>query len=155
MQISSGHVVSFHYTLRAKSGAVLDSSVGKPPLSYLHGHQPLNIAGLEEGLSGRSAGDEVDLELPPSQTFGEHDPQKVQAIPREAFPATATLQQGARYTTTTPDGKELSFTIMELQPETIVVDFNHPLAGQVTVLSVKVEEVRHATPEEIQNGRVS
>ena len=155
MQISSGHVVSFHYTLRSKTGTVLDSSAGKPPLSYLHGQQSLSIAGLEEELSGRSTGDEIVVELPPAHAFGDHDPQKIQAVPREAFPATVALQQGSRYTTTTPDGKELSFTVIELQPETVVVDFNHPLAGQETLLSVKVEAVRHATPEELQNGRVS
>ena len=155
MQVVPGQVVSFHYTLRSEAGEVLDSSVGKAPLTYLHGYQPLSIAGLEEELSGRDVGQEFAVELAPAQAFGEYDPQKVQLVPREAFPPTTELQEGTRYTATTPEGKPLSFAVVEIQPEEVAVDFNHPLAGQRATLSVMVEGVRHATPEELQQAQAT
>jgi FKBP-type peptidyl-prolyl cis-trans isomerase SlyD len=153
MQVTPGHVVSFHYTLRSEAGAVIDSSSGKPSFTYLHGYQGLNIAGLEEELTGHGVGEEVVLALPPSQLFGDYDPQKIQTVPHELFPPTVTLTAGTRYTTTTPEGQELSFSVIEIQPEVVIVDFNHPLAGQQAMLSVKVDSVRPATPEEFRRGR--
>jgi FKBP-type peptidyl-prolyl cis-trans isomerase SlyD len=153
MQVAPGHIVSFHYTLRAEAGAVIDSSSGKPPFTYLHGYQGLNIDGLEEELAGHGVGEEVVLALPPSQMFGDYDPQKIQTVPHELFPPSVTLTAGTRYTTATPEGKELSFRVLEIQPEVVIVDFNHPLAGQQAMLSVKVENVRPATPEEFRRGQ--
>jgi FKBP-type peptidyl-prolyl cis-trans isomerase SlyD len=153
MQVMPGHVVSFHYTLQSEAGAVIDSSLGKPPFTYLHGYQVLNIAGLEEQLAGHVVGEEIVLDLPPAQMFGDYEPQKIQTVPHDMFPPTVALTAGARYTTTTPEGKELSFRVMDIQPDVIILDFNHPLAGQRAILSVRVENVRQATPEEFRMGR--
>jgi FKBP-type peptidyl-prolyl cis-trans isomerase SlyD len=153
MQVALGHVISFHYTLRAEAGAVLDSSSGKPPFTYLHGYQGLSIVGLEEELTGHEVGEEIVLTLPPSQMFGDYDPQKIQTVPHELFPSSVTLTAGARYATTTPEGKELSFGVLAIQPEVVIVDFNHPLAGQRALLSVTVESVRPASPEEFRRGQ--
>jgi FKBP-type peptidyl-prolyl cis-trans isomerase SlyD len=153
MQVASGHVVSFHYTLRAEAGAVLDSSSGKAPFTYLHGYQGLNIVGLEEELAGHEVGEEVVLALPPGQLFGNYDPKKIQTVPHELFSSSVTLTAGGRYTTTTPEGKELSFGVLDIQPEVVIVDFNHPLAGQRALLAVTVESVRPASPEEFRRGQ--
>lgn len=153
MQVVSGSVVSFHYTLLSDGGTVIDSSQDKAPITYLHGYQPLSVANLEEELTGHEAGEEIVLTLPPGQVFGEYDPRKIQELPREVFPPTIALTPGARYTTMTSEGKELSFSVVDLQPTAVVIDFNHPLAGQEAVLSVKVEEVRQATPEECAQRR--
>ena len=152
MRVVPGSVVSFHYTLLSNGGTVIESTQGRSPFKYLHGHQPLSIENLEEKLTGHEAGEEIVLTLPPNQ-FGEYDPRKIQELPREVFPPTNTLTPGGRYTTTTSEGKVLSFGVVDVQPTSIVVDFNHPLAGQEIVLSVKVEEVRQATPEECTQGR--
>jgi FKBP-type peptidyl-prolyl cis-trans isomerase SlyD len=85
--------------------------------------------------------------------FGDYDPQKIQTVPQEMFPPTVVLTVGARYTTTTPEGKELSFRVIDIQPDAVILDFNHPLAGQHAVLAVRVENVRQATPEEFRMGR--
>jgi len=153
MQVAPGHVISFHFTVRAEAGMVIASSSGKPPFTYLHGYQALNIAGLEEELAGQEVGEEVVLTLPPSQLFGDYDPQKIQTVPYELFPPSVTLTVGDRYTTTTPEGEELSFGVLDIQPEAVIVDFNHPLAGQRAILSAKVESVRPATLEECRRGQ--
>ena len=151
MQITQGAVVSFHYTLLSDTGALIDSSQKRTPLTYLHGYQPLSVTSLEEALAGHEAGEEVMVTLPEEQ-FGKYDPQKLQELPLEAFPPTITLVPGARYTTIA-SGKEISFGVVKVKPTTVVVDFNHALAGKKTVLSVKVEEVRQATPEECVERR--
>ena len=150
MQVAPGHVVSIHYTVRLESGEVIESSEGQP-LTYLHGYQPLGLISVEE-LNGRDIGAEVDCVLPPAKTFGEHDEQKIKRVPRTAFPPTVTLIEGNRYTTT-EKGIDMSFTVVEIQPAMVVLDFNHPLAGQSVVVSLKVINVRQASPEELQQGR--
>ncbi len=153
MKVAPDHVVSFHYTLCSEAGEVIDSSEGKAPITYLHGHQTLRLFGLEEEIVGRHVGEEVGRVLPPAQAFGERDPQKVRSIPRETLPSVESLKAGGRYTTLTPQGRQ-AFTVVEIRPETVVLDFNHPLAGQNVVLSVKVVEIRKATPQELQWKRV-
>ncbi|MGE0822116.1 MAG: peptidylprolyl isomerase [Candidatus Binatia bacterium] len=153
MQVASGSVVSFHYTLSSDDGVVIDSSKGRAPFTYLHGYQTLNLTSLEEELTGQQPGEEIVLTLAPEQVFGDYDPHKIQELPREAFPETDAFTPGARYTTVTPEGKEISFSVVDIQPTVVIVDFNHPLAGQKAVLAVKVEEVRQATPEECLQGR--
>ena len=154
MNIATGHVVSFHYTIQSESGVLIDSSFGKSPFSYLHGYQDLNVRGLEEKLAGHSTGEEIYMQLSPSQMFGEHDPQKVQTFPRDLFSSAMTFVEGKRYTTRTPEGKELAFRIVKIQPDTIMLDFNHPLAGQGAVLHATVNSVREATPEEIADEKL-
>ena len=151
MQVAPGYVVSIHCTLRLESGEVIDSSEGKSPFTYLHGYQSLGLVSLEE-LNGRDIGAEVACVLPPAKAFGEHEQQKIQLVPREAVPTTVPLTEGNRYTTT-HKGKEMSFTVVEIQPAMVVLDFNHPLAGQSVVVSLKVVNVRQASPEELQQGR--
>jgi len=85
--------------------------------------------------------------------FGDYDPQKIQSVPQDLFPPTVDMTADSWSTTPTPDGKELSFRVIDIQPDAIIVDFNHPLAGQRAVLFVKVERVRQATPEEFRMGR--
>lgn len=155
MQVAAGHVVSFHYTLRSETGDALDSSIGRSPFTYLHGYQALNVDGLEEALIGHVAGEEVVLDLPAGQVFGDYDSQKVQSLSRDVFPPAVDLTVGERYTTTTPEGQELSFSVLEIQPDAVIIDLNHPLAGQSAVLHAKVEAVRQATPEEFRKGEAS
>ena len=67
--IAKGRVAAIHYVLRDDDGEVLDSSEGDEPLTYLHGADNV-VTGLEEGLEGRSAGDEVTVVVPPDKGYG-------------------------------------------------------------------------------------
>lgn len=153
MQISQDKVVSIHYTLTGADGETLDSSRGRgEPLAYLHGHGNI-IPGLENALTGKSAGDTLNVQVAPAEGYGERYEQLVQQVPRSAFEGVDTLEPGMQFQAETGMGVRL-FTITEVQGDQVTIDGNHPLAGQTLNFDVEVTEVRDASPEELEHGHV-
>jgi FKBP-type peptidyl-prolyl cis-trans isomerase SlyD len=151
--IAADSVVSIHYKLTLDDGNVVDSSEGRDPLSYLHGHGNI-VAGLEEALTGQAAGAEVKVTVSPEQGYGARDDRAVQTVPRGAFPPDAQLSEGLSFQARDEAGGPLMGTITKLEADEVTVDFNHPLAGQNLHFEVSITEVRTATEEEISHGHV-
>jgi FKBP-type peptidyl-prolyl cis-trans isomerase SlyD len=150
MAVAKDKVVSIDYTLKSDEGQVLDTSSGKPPLAYLHGAGNI-IPGLEEALEGKAAGDQLNVQIPPERAYGSRDEKLVQAVPRTAFEGAPELQRGMQFQANTNMGPRL-LTIVEVAPDKITVDANHPLAGVTLNFDVKVVDVRDATAEELSHG---
>jgi FKBP-type peptidyl-prolyl cis-trans isomerase SlyD len=148
MQISKNKVASIHYTLKDNQGTVIDSSAGREPLNYLHGAGNL-IAGMEEGLEGKTKGEKFQLKIVPAKGYGEKDESLVQKVPRSAFGGQE-VKTGMRFSTN--QGGVVTVTNVGL--DSITVDGNHPLAGVELNFDVEVMDVRNATSEEISHGHV-
>lgn len=153
MTIADKHVVSIHYTLTDADGAKLDSSTGRAPLTYLHGAKNI-IPGLERALTGKSVGDQLQVTVQPDDAYGEFDDDLVQTVPHEAFDGVDKVQPGMQFEARSPEGGSQVVVVKEVADEGVIVDGNHPLAGQVLHFDVKVEEVRAATDEELAHGHV-
>lgn len=151
MNISKDCVASFHYTLRSPEGETLDSSDGREPLSYLHGHNNI-IAGLESALDGKTVGDEVQAVVDPAQGYGETHDELVQQVPRSAF-GDQKVEPGMRFTAETQAGPRM-VTVTAVADEEVTVDGNHPLAGQTLHFDVEITDVREATAQELEHGHV-
>lgn len=151
MQIQDNCVVSIHYTLTDEHGEQLDSSVGQDPLVYLHGVGNI-IPGLESALAGGSAGDRLEVTVPPEDGYGEIDPELIRKVPREAFAGIERVEPGMQFQTQSPTGQVMRVTVRESNDSEVLIDANHPLAGQTLYFSVSVEEVRSATEEELAHG---
>jgi FKBP-type peptidyl-prolyl cis-trans isomerase SlyD len=134
--------------LSDNSGNVLDTSDGRDPLYYLHGAGNL-IAGMEEGLEGKTEGDKFNLKISPEKGYGEKDPTMTQKVPRSAF-GDQEVRKGMKFST----DRGAVVTVTEVGLDSVTVDANHPLAGVELNFAVEVMEVRNATDEEIQHGHV-
>jgi FKBP-type peptidyl-prolyl cis-trans isomerase SlyD len=152
MKIERGRVVTMHYTLRDESGAVFESSRGRHPLAYLHGYGQL-IPGLEKFLDGTQAGLATTVTVPPKAAYGERDPNAVIRAERDSFPDGMEIAAGVEVQADTPDGP-LSFLIVGIEGEQVVLDANHPMAGKTLTFDVEILDVRAATPAEISHGHV-
>jgi FKBP-type peptidyl-prolyl cis-trans isomerase SlyD len=144
--------VRLDYTLRDEQGAVLDSSRGRGPLSYLHGKGNI-IPGLEQALAGKAAGDMLDVTVPPEQGYGARDERLVQIVARAKFGEIANLAPGMQVRANGPQGPRM-VTVVRVDRDFVTVDGNHPLAGRTLHFSLEVAEVRKATHEEITHGHV-
>jgi FKBP-type peptidyl-prolyl cis-trans isomerase SlyD len=149
LKIAQDHVVSIDYVLTDDDGATIDSSEGSEPLTYLHGHSQI-IPGLENALAGKEEGHQQTLKIPPEEGYGEHDPEKIFKEPRGSFDFE--VEAGQILQAKTPDGHTLAFQVMEVGPEEVTLDGNHPLAGKNLNFVVTVREVREATEEELSHG---
>lgn len=152
MQIENKTVVSISYNLTNKEGQVLDSSQGLEPLSYLHGYGNI-IPGLEQGLLGAKLNDELTIEVMPEEGYGEYDASLVQEIPLTKLEHLPNLKVGSFIEINTPEGVQIA-SLVELSETTATLDTNHPLAGELLVFNIKVEALRQATAEELEQGVV-
>jgi len=151
--IADGAVVTMHYKLTLSDGQVIDSSEGQDPLAYLHGANNI-VPGLEAAMGGKAAGESFEVNVAPEEGYGPRIDEAIQTVPRDRFPADATLEAGIQFQATDPDGNPLMGTITAVEGEDITVDFNHPLAGQTLNFSIEIVEVREATEEEQKHGHV-
>ncbi|WP_151703460.1 FKBP-type peptidyl-prolyl cis-trans isomerase [Nitrincola alkalilacustris] len=152
MQIAENTVVSIHYTLSNTAGEVMDSSEGQDPLAYLHGANNI-IPGLENALVGKVSGDSLQVVVEPDQAYGEVREELIQSVDRSNFVDIAEIQVGMQFMAQTPWGEQ-PVTVVEVEGDNIVLDGNHPLAGQTLTFDVKVVDVREATAEELTEGHV-
>ena len=153
MLIAAKKAVSIDYTLTNDAGEVIDSSAGGAPLVYLHGAGNI-IAGLEKALLGKQAGDELDVAVEPEDAYGEYSAELVATLNRSMFEGVDQLEVGMQFHASGPDGSMQIVTIRELEGDDVIVDGNHPLAGQRLNFKVKVVEVRDASEEEVAHGHI-
>ena len=151
MKVADKKVVQLHYTLKNKAGELLDSSEGQEPLAYLHGMGNI-VEGLENALTGKQAGDKLDVEVEAAEGYGEYDESLVQPIPRAEF-GDHPVEVGNQFHADTAIGPRI-VTITAIEGDEVVIDANHSLAGEDLHFSVEVVDVRDATEEELDHGHV-
>lgn len=149
MHITQDHVVAFHFTLTNDQGEQIDSSRGKLPFLYLHGHDNL-IAGLEQALEGHRTGDVFEAVIAPEDGYGPVDLELIQTVPRSLL-GSEPLEVGITLTADTAEG-DMAVRIVSFDDDTITVDGNHHLAGQTLHFAIEIRNVRPASAEEIAQG---
>jgi len=150
MQITENSVVAIEYTLKGDDGQVIDTSEGREPLVYLHGHSNI-IPGLEKAIEGKAPGDELEVTVPPEDGYGQYRKELVQDVPKDAFAGMDKVEPGMSFRAESNAGP-MTVIVREIKDDAITIDGNHMLAGQVLNFKVAVKSVREATAEEISEG---
>lgn len=152
LTVADDMVVSLDYVLQLDNGEEIDRSLDGEPLHYLHGHNEI-VSGLESELTGMTTGSEKQVVVAPADGYGEHDPNKVQTFPRATFPAELELSPGDMLTVRDSQSQQQYETqVLDITPDEVVLDFNHPLAGETLHFHVRVADLRPATAEELAHG---
>ncbi len=146
-------VVTFHYTLRNEAGDVLDSSSGAEPLSYLHGYKNI-VAGLEKALLGKTVGSQFKVTVEPSEGYGEREDEMVIQVPKKEWDLPENVGAGEIVELQSPEGHVVPAVIVEVGAEFVVLDANHPLAGEQLFFEIELTAIRSATKEELDHGHV-
>lgn len=152
MQVSKNSVVTLSFELSDSTGKLLEKS--DQPISYLHGGYDGIFPAVEEALEGIAQGGTVVVTLDPDNAFGEYEDELVRVEPRDAFPMEG-IEVGMQFQAGEEGSDEDDvFTVTEITAESVVIDGNHPLAGQTLLFKGTVEGVRPATAEELAHGHV-
>ena len=147
MKIADRTYVTIDYTLTLDTGEVADKSEAGAPLGFIHGTGQI-ISGLEKALVGMEVGEAAKITVEPVDGYGETREELLRDLPRDNFPDDLKLEPGMGFEAKGPHGP-VTFRVQELQEDTVVADFNHPLAGQRLHFDVSVTEVREPTAEEL------
>lgn len=152
LKVKDGVVVTLDYTLRLDDGEVIDSSEDEGPLEYLHGYGQI-IPGLEKALAGLGVGDRKTVVVPPNEAYGEVDMDAFEIVPRTMFPDDLELEEGLELSLRDVETDEpFDATIAEIRETEVMLDFNHPLAGETLHFEVHIPAIRQATAEELSHG---
>jgi FKBP-type peptidyl-prolyl cis-trans isomerase SlyD len=151
LHIAKDTVVSLTYRLFASDGRLIEET--NEPISYLHGGYDSIFPRVESELNGKQAGYTCDVSLAPEDAFGEYDEELVRIESRKLFPPN--LKVGMQFEGSSEEsGEARVYTVTDIAEDKVVVDGNHPLAGQSVVFSCVVTGVRAASSEEVQHGHV-
>ncbi|MEE4638680.1 MAG: peptidylprolyl isomerase [Wenzhouxiangella sp.] len=153
MEIKANTVVSIDYTLTGADGQIIDTSEGREPLVYLHGHGNI-IPGLEKAIEGKTEGDELAVSVEPEEAYGPYREELIQDVPKSAFDGMEKVEPGMSFRAESSAGP-MTVTVREVGEDTVKVDGNHMLAGQVLNFKVAVKDVREATEAEKSEGAVA
>ncbi len=141
--VTDGKAVSIEYTLTIDDeDKVFESNVGKKPLTYIQGANQI-IPGLENALKGMKVGDSKDVVVKPEDGYGPVDEKAFIEVKKKDIPEGA-LKVGTTLRARGPDGRVFNPRITEIKEDTVVLDFNHPLAGKTLHFKVKVLDIKDA-----------
>jgi FKBP-type peptidyl-prolyl cis-trans isomerase SlyD len=147
MEITKNKAVTVEYTLHDADGALLDTSSGRGPMTYIQGSGSM-IPGFEAALEGKGAKEKFSFVVEPAQGYGEWDQAMLFPVPRQHFNDIDGLKEGMGLTVQAPDGMALVL-VKEIGDEMVTLDANHPLAGKQLFFDVEVLAVRDATEAEL------
>lgn len=142
MTVSNGKQVTLEYTLKLVDQSVVDTNVGGEPLKVTQGSHQL-IPGVEKQLEGMAAGEKKQFTVAPAEGYGDVDSKAFQEVDKKMVPSDS-QQVGAHLQGKTADGRTVYPRISEVKNDTVVLDFNHPLAGKTLHFDVQVLDVAQA-----------
>lgn len=128
-EVKAGDTVHIHYTGTLNDGTTFDSSEGREPLSFEVGSGQI-IPGLDNALPGMAEGEKKSVSVPSDEAYGPVNPEARQQVPRQEIPDHIPLDPGTQLQVQTADGQAMPVTVAEVTEEAVVLDANHPLAGQ-------------------------
>jgi len=158
MNIADGLIVVLSYELLDADGKLFESSTDDGPMSYMQGNEEIPTP-LEEALDGADIGDKLEVTVPAIDAFGDQDVEGIFSIPRADFPEGPQLIPGewiqlnvAPEAGEEGEGEtfEVEARVVEINDDSVILDTNHPLAGQDVVFKVEVMEVREPTEEDLE-----
>lgn len=139
-QVNNGDTVRIHYTGKLPDGTQFDSSADREPLEFEVGSGQI-IPGLDRQIEGMAVGENGTLTVPADEAYGPRDENQIQKVARTDLPPELELAVGTNLQATTPDGRQVPLTVVDVNEEEVTVDANHPLAGQDLVFDVEVVEI--------------
>ena len=144
MKIENNKVVSLHYVMKNEAGDVLQDNLEYMPEQYIHGHGNI-LPELERLLEGLQEGQEIEVVIPPEHAYGPKELSLILEVSHADLEDPASINEGDSIQLF--DGTDA--VVVEKHDQHLVVDANHPLAGQTLFYSMKVSAIRDASEEEI------
>lgn len=140
MKVKKNCLVRVQYRVTDEDGLEIDASSPDYPLEFVCGRGDV-ISGLERGVIGLEPGGKKRITVAPEDAYGPHNPAHVKTLPRAAFPVNMELVEGTRFSYRSDKGAEVMYRVKEIRHDSIVADYNHPLAGKTLHYDVTVVDV--------------
>ena len=139
-QVKSGDKVKVHYHGKLRNGETFDSSEGREPLEFTVGGGQV-IKGFDNGVMGMQVGDKRTVEIEVNDAYGEKNEEMIIEFPRTQFPPDMNPEAGMQLMMNNGEGQSFPVLVKEVKEETVLLDANHPLAGEDLVFDIELVEI--------------
>jgi peptidylprolyl isomerase len=139
-QVKKGDTVKVHYHGKLTNGTTFDSSAGREPLEFEVG-SGMVIPGFDEGVTGMVIGDKKTIHIPADQAYGQKEEHMIMEFPRDRFPADMVPEVGMQLNMSNGSGQNFPVVITELRETAVVLDANHPLAGEDLIFDLELVSI--------------
>jgi peptidylprolyl isomerase len=139
-QVQNGDKIKVHYHGKLRSGETFDTSDGREPLEFTVGSGQV-IKGFDEGVKGMQVGDKKTVEIPVLDAYGEKQQEMMIEFPKDQFPADMNPEVGMQLMMSNGSGQQFPVTVAEVKEESVVLDANHPLAGQELIFDLELVSI--------------
>ena len=144
-EAKSGDKVKVHYHGRLTSGETFDSSEGRQPLEFEVGSGTV-IKGFDDGVTGMKVGEKKTVNISAEDAYGEKNQDMVIEYPRSQFPPDIELKEGEQLVMSSASGQQFPVRIAEIKDEFVLLDANHPLAGEELIFDIELVEIVGSKP---------
>src|SRR6185503_10925739 len=133
--VSNDKTISLEYTLKLDNGQVVETNVGKAPLTYTQGAHQI-VRGVETAVEGMTVGQAKHVVVTPADGYGIRDLTALHELPKNKVPED--IKVGTQLRGKDAGGRLIQPIVKEIKDNTVLLDFNHPLAGKTLFFDVKV-----------------
>ena len=155
MALEKNDVVTLKYVLHTndESGekVFVEETSEDNPMTFLYG-VGMMIPKFEESIQNLNVGDKTSFTIEPAEGYGEKNPDAVTQLPLDMFQGQELPPVGAALPLSDNQGNHFQAIVLEVTPEAVIVDLNHPMAGRNLHFDVELLNTRPATEEELAHG---
>lgn len=155
MAVENNNVVTLNYTLHTVEPngekKFVEQTTSENPLTFLYG-VGMMLPKFEENIGGLNAGDKKSFELSATDGYGERDDKAIAQLPADMFAEMGLPPVGEVLPLQDNQGNQFRAVVVEVTPEAVVADLNHPMAGKTLNFEIEILSTREATQEELAHG---
>lgn len=144
-QVKSGDKIKVHYHGRLTNGETFDKSEGREPLEFEVG-SGMVIKGFDDGVTGMAVGDKKTINIPADEAYGPKNPDMIIDMPKDRFPKDMEIEVGMPLSMSDGQGQQFQVVVAEVKEEVVILDANHPLAGEDLIFDLELVEIIGAKP---------
>ena len=135
-----GDTVKVHYQGKLTSGETFDSSSGREPLQFEVGSGSV-IKGFDDGVTGMEVGQKKTINIPVDDAYGPRSDDMLIEFPKDRFPQNVEITHGMQLMMSNESGQNIPVVVSEIKGSTVILDANHPLAGEDLVFDIELVEI--------------
>jgi len=144
-QAKKGDKVKVHYHGKLTNGETFDSSAGREPLEFEIGAGSV-IKGFDEGVSGMKVGEKRTINIPVDEAYGQRSEDMLIEFPKDRFPKDMEIKEGMQLMMSNGTGQNIPVIVTDVKDDAVILDANHPLAGEDLIFDIELVEIVGGKP---------
>jgi len=144
-QAKKGDKVKVHYHGKLTSGETFDTSSGREPLEFEIGSGSV-IKGFDEGVAGMEVGEKKTINIPVDEAYGPRSEDMLIEFPKDRLPTDMEIEEGMQLMMSNGSGQSMPVVVTEIKENSVVLDANHPLAGEDLIFDLELVEIVGSKP---------